>query len=201
LAGRTQRLLQNGGEPARLVAGRRVVVHVHPGAGGIILPPLDDADELLADFARRGAAGEQVLGAVDLRRLGEDRRAAMLDQQVDGLAQRRVGGDAGIAVRAAALQRQHQFRGRHGLAHGAVGDRQHDLERLDAGRDRLLGAAGLLDRQRAEDVALLDAIGVLHPLDLEAFAAETDDEDRRHVRVAGIAPGGALQDIDNSSPL
>ena len=57
-----------------------------------------------------------MLGAVDLRRLAEDRGAALLDQQIGGAAERRVGGDAGIAVRAAALERQHDLRDRHALA-------------------------------------------------------------------------------------
>jgi hypothetical protein len=76
-----------------------------------------------------------------------------------GRAQRRIGGDAGIAVGAAALQRQHQLGGRHGLADRALAIGSMSLMRIDAGRDGLLGAAGFLDRQGAEDVALLDAIG------------------------------------------
>ena len=46
-------------------------------ARGVVLPPVDALDQLLADFARHGAAREQVLGAVDLRRLGKDRGAAV----------------------------------------------------------------------------------------------------------------------------
>jgi hypothetical protein len=52
-----------------LLPGRRVVVHLAAVAGGVLLPPADALDELLADRARRGAAGEEVLGAVDLGRL------------------------------------------------------------------------------------------------------------------------------------
>ena len=71
---------------------------------------------------RGGAAGEQMLGAIDFRRFGEDAGAAMLDQDIDGRAQRRIGGDAGIAVRAAALQRHDQFGGVAGLALHVVDD-------------------------------------------------------------------------------
>ena len=60
---------------------------------------------ILADLAAARAPGEQVLGAVDLGRLGEDSRAAVAHEDVDGGAERRVGGDAGVAVRAAALKR------------------------------------------------------------------------------------------------
>jgi hypothetical protein len=72
--------------------------------GGVALPPADDVDQLLADLAALGAAGQQVLGAVDFRRLRQAGRAAVADQQVDGLAEGGIGGDAGIAVRAAALE-------------------------------------------------------------------------------------------------
>ena len=101
-------------------------------ARGVVLPPADALDQLLADRARCGAARQQMLGAVDLRRLGQHRGAAVLDQQVDGRAERRIGGDAGIAVRAAALQRQHDLGGRTRLALRARGDRQHRLDPLDA---------------------------------------------------------------------
>ena len=127
LGRRAERLLEDRRQPAELVAGRGIVVHLHVVAGGVVLPPVDDLDELLAHFPVLRAAGEQVLGAVDLRRLREDRRAAMPDQDVGRDAERRIGGDAGIAVRAAALQRQHQFRGRQRLAPRVVDDRQHGL--------------------------------------------------------------------------
>ena len=88
---------------------------------------------------RHGAPRQQVLGAVDLGRLRQDRRAAVAHQQVDRRAERRVGGDAGIAVRAAALQadasdvrRRHRLRACTALACGSI-----SLTMLDAVRDRL----------------------------------------------------------------
>src|SRR4029077_1005977 len=111
LGGRAERLLQNGGEPARLVAGRGIVVHLAAVALAVGLPPLDALDQLLADRAVDGAAREQVFGAVDLRRLREDRGAAVLDQFVDRGAERRVCGDSRVAVRAATLQRERDLGG------------------------------------------------------------------------------------------
>ena len=99
---------------------------------------------------RGGAARQQVLGAVDLRRLAEHRRAALFDQQVGGVAQRRVGGDAGIAVRAAALQRQHDLGDRHRLALRRRRLRQHLLDHGDAALDGLARAAGRLDGHGVE---------------------------------------------------
>ena len=141
----------------------------------------------------RGAAGEQVLGAVDLGRLGQHGRAAVAHQHVDGRAERRVGGDAGVAVRAAALQGQRQLAGGDGLAPRLVGARQHLLDAGDAGLDGLLGAAGVLDGHGAEVVALDQAVLLLEPRDLEHLAAEADDQRGGQVGMAGIAPLRALQ--------
>ena len=70
------------------------------------------------------------------------------DQDVGSSAERRIGGDAGIAVRAAALERHHQFARRHV---GARDDRQGGSTSLDhrvtRAFDGLAGAARLLDRQ------------------------------------------------------
>ena len=51
LGHRAERLLEDRGEPAGLVAGRRVVVHLVAVARGVVLPPADPLDQLLADFA------------------------------------------------------------------------------------------------------------------------------------------------------
>ena len=66
---------------------------------------MDDVDELFADLAGAGAAGEQMLGAVDLG-VSEGSPFHPAGQEIGGIAERRIGGDARIAVRAAALQRQ-----------------------------------------------------------------------------------------------
>src|SRR3546814_1353393 len=93
----------------RSVAGRGIVVHLAAVAPDVVLPPADALDQLLADGARGGAPGQQMLGAVDLRRLAQDGGAAVAHQQVGRGAQRRIGGDARIAVGAAALQGYHQL--------------------------------------------------------------------------------------------
>ncbi len=102
-----QRLFEDGGEAARLVAGARVVVHAHAGTRRIVLPPLDDADEFLADLARGRPARQEMLGAIDLGGFGQHGRTAVLDEDVGGDAQCHVGGDPRIAVGAAALQGEH----------------------------------------------------------------------------------------------
>src|SRR5581483_822534 len=52
LGGGAQRLFQNRGEAARLVPRRRIVVHATGIAVGVILPPADALDQLLADVGR-----------------------------------------------------------------------------------------------------------------------------------------------------
>src|SRR5690606_22104344 len=128
LGDRPQRLLQDGGEPAGLVAGRGIVVHAAVVAGGVVLPPLDAAYQLVGHLLRDRAAREQVLGAVDLGGLGQDHRAAVRDEDVAGRAERGIGGDARVAVRAAALQADHDVAGRHALSGDLVGPGQHLLD-------------------------------------------------------------------------
>ena len=115
LGDRAQRLLEDRRQAAGLVARRRIVVHLALLARRVVLPPLDARDELLADLARHGAPRQQVLGAVDLGRLRQDRRAAVAHQQVDRRAERGIGGDARVAVGAAALQADDDVRRRHRL--------------------------------------------------------------------------------------
>ena len=125
----------------------------------------------------------------------------MAHQHIDRRAQRRIGGDAGIAVRAAALQRQHQFRGRHGLA----------LHRVDGGQHRLasaatpasivfLRAADLLDGHGAEGVAFGDVVGLLQARDLEGLAAQPHHQHAAHIGIGGIAPLGALAALRSLRP-
>ena len=78
-------------------------------AGGVLLPPVDAVDEALGDLGRRGAAGEEVFGAVDLGGFGEDGGAAVADEDVDGCAEGGVGADAGVGVGAAALEAEDEF--------------------------------------------------------------------------------------------
>ena len=111
-----QRLLEDGGQPAALVAGRGVVVDRGAMLGDVIFPPLYVAVELGGDLRRRGAIGEQMLGAVDFRGLRQNADAADAGENIDGRTQRRIGGDAGHAVGAAALQADDDLADRDRLA-------------------------------------------------------------------------------------
>ncbi|MNE28429.1 hypothetical protein D3C80_1218700 [compost metagenome] len=65
-----------------------------------------------------------MLGTVDFRSLGEDRRAPGGHQAVHGVAQCRVGGDARIAIGATALQADDQVTDADRLALHLIGPGQ-----------------------------------------------------------------------------
>src|SRR5690606_33659983 len=111
-----QRLFQDGGQAAALVAGRGVVVDGSAMPGDMGFPPFDQPGEFRGDLERGGARAEKMFGAIDYRGFGQDADTADTSQNIDGSAQRRIGGDAGHAVRAAALQADHDLADRDRLA-------------------------------------------------------------------------------------
>ena len=195
LRGSSKGFLEDGREPAGLVAGGGVVVHLAAIAGGVFFPPGDAADELFADLASRSASREQMLRAKNLRGLRKNGGAAVAHQNIGRCAQRRIGRDARITIRSAALKRQHQLGCRHRFASCKVRGRQHVADHLKARRDRFAGAAHILDRHGAECVALGHPIGFLPATDLEHLASETHHQHARHVGIGGVTPLRALQDV------
>ena len=73
-------------------------------------------DQLFADFPADRSARQQMLGAVNFGCFREARGAAVLDQQIGRSTQRRIGGNTGIGIRAAAFQAEDQFAGRDSFA-------------------------------------------------------------------------------------
>ena len=179
--------------PPALLPGEGLLFISPPLIAAVLLPPLDALDQLLADLARDRAARQQVLGAVDLGRLRQDRGAAVAHQEVGAGAERRVRGHAGIGVRAAALQRQRDLRGRDRLAPRRVGVRQHLADHRLRALDRLAGAAGALHGHGAEMRPALDLVGLEQEVDLVDLAAEPDHQHAGEVGMAGVAPERALQ--------
>jgi len=111
-----------------------------------------------------------MLGAVGLGRLREDHGATMADQKVARGAQRRIGGDAGIAVGTAALQGHCQFARGYLLALDLVGVRKRLFHKGNAGLSRLACAALLLDIHRTQ--APRQLLLLHQPADLVDLAAE-----------------------------
>ena len=198
LGHRAQRLFQDGGQAAGLVAGRGIVVHLRAVDRRCSAPTSRGARAAWPATAGDAArAIEQVLGAVDLRRLGEDHRAAEPDQPVGGDAQRRVGGDARPGVRAAALQAEHDLAGRH----------------LGAPRRIRPAAAVACSASSPSSIARrvppvswmvkdwksrirAEAVVALQPADLHHLAAEADQQHAAEVRVGRRAPERAAQHVE-----
>src|SRR5207248_3325219 len=142
-----QRLFVYGGQAAFLIAGRRIVVDFRAEDAGVPLPPFDALDEFLAHLAGDGPARQQVLGAINLRRFADDRRAAFGDQQIGGDAERGIGRDAAVAVGAAAVCAEDDpVSGQLG-APRFVDARQQVSNRPDTGFNRFADAAAVLNRQ------------------------------------------------------
>ena len=186
-----ERLLQDGGEAAGFVAGRRVGVHFGAFLGGVVLPPAHQGDELLAHFGGDGAAGEEVFGAVGFGSFAQDHGAAVADQEVARRAERRVRGDAGIAVAAAALEGDGEFAQGSGFALDGVGFVQHLADEGDAGLDRLADAAHLLDVHRADAVG--EFLLFQQAAELVHFAAQADDDDVGEVHMSRVTGQRAAQ--------
>ena len=109
----------------------------------------------------------------------------MAHQQIARRAQRRIGGDAGVTVGAAALQRHRQFAGRHRLALHFIRVDQRLAHEGDAGFHRLAGAADFLDVHRAQTARELL---LLHqPADLVDLAAEAEHDDGGKIRMPRVA--------------
>ena len=194
LGHRAERLLDDCRQPARLVAGRRVGVDLLAVLVGVLLPPAHQLDELLADLAADRAAREQVLGAIGFGRLRQDHRAAVPHHEIAGDAKRRVGRDAGIAVRAAALQGDVELARRNRLR-----DAPHSLRPAPRGRSRCPASTVLRVPPMRLDVHVADPVGqALLPqqaADLVHLAAEPDHDDMREIRMPRVAGERAAQEV------
>ncbi len=193
---RAERLLENVGQPAHLVAGADLAVDLYVAAHRILVfPPADALDQLLADGAAGCAPRERVFHTVDLRCFGEDAGAAMPRQDIDGRAKGGIGGDRREAVGAAALQSHTEVAGGDGLPPHVVGLRQQRAHGFDAGRYGLAGAAGLLHDESVQVRAGHQCLLLHQALELVALAAQADHQGRREIGMARIAGHGPAQQL------
>src|SRR5262249_54264918 len=128
---------EDRGEAALLVADRGVVVDLGAEDARVPLPPLDALDELFADGPANGAARQEMLGTVDLRGLTQDAGAALGDEEIAGDTEGGVGGDAAVAVGAAAVGAEDEPAGGQLRALHVIDARQKVGDGADAGIDRL----------------------------------------------------------------
>ena len=193
LGDRTKRLLEDGRQPAQLVARRRVVVDRGAEERCVVLPPVDAVDQILGYLRVPGPPRQQVLAAVDLSRLSQHDRTALADDFIGGPAQAGVRGHARPAIRPAALQCNDQLRRRNRLPLNLIRHRQNLLDGGDASLDGLGEAAVLLNGEHCWLMAVakpgrLDQIGRLVD-----FAAEAEDDVAAHVGVVNDAGHRSLQ--------
>ncbi|MNO73563.1 hypothetical protein D3C76_645350 [compost metagenome] len=154
---------------------------------------MDARDELFPYFAAYGAARQQMFGAIDLWGLGKNRGATGRHQAIHRIAQRRVGGDARVTVRATALQADDQVARTDRFALHLVRLGQQGLDLLNATGDGFRGAADALDGKRAQLVAGREPLGLEQAFDLVGFTAQADDQHRGKVGVNGVASERAAQ--------
>ena len=109
-------LILQRGDAAGLVARRGIIVHHLVVADEVILEAVDHVLGLDEHFLIDAAVHQETLCTEHLGHLGQHGRAATLTHHVGEAADGGVGGDAGQAVRAAALHAHHQLRHGDGLA-------------------------------------------------------------------------------------
>ena len=102
-------------DAALLVARARVVVDDLIVADEVLFEAVDHPDGLLKDLLVLATVHQEALGTEHLGHLGQHGGAAAGAQHIAEAANRRVGGDAGQTVRAAALHADDQLTGRDRL--------------------------------------------------------------------------------------
>ena len=181
-----QGLFLQRGDTAGLVARRGIALPdflTHQPQSGLIA--VNDLKDAVMDLRRGGAAGQNVLGADELRCLGEDGGAACGHNAVAHLADDGVGSQTAGGVGAAALSAHDQFGDgeflllKHGgLSHhflGVAHSHIHSLQRT----------ADLLDDDLLEGLVGALFNGFDHQIHLAVFAAE-----RHHHRAVDVGIGG-----------
>ena len=111
----------------------------------------------------------------------------MLYEQIRSSTERGVGRDAGVAVRAAALEPEREVARRNLLALDLVCFRQQVLDTGDALGHGLLGAAGVLDGEGLQLVAALEILRGQQVVDLVRFAAKADHQRSMKIRMRRVA--------------
>ena len=199
LGNRAEALLVNGRQPALLVAVARVVINARAEHLRVIFPPMNLPDELVGHGLVHRALNQQMLRTINLRRLGEHGRAAVRDEPIAGHAERGIGGDAAVAIGAAAVFGEDEFAdGLRGAACG-VGQREKFRHRRDPSLDAFAHAAGALnghERRRVFAGLEFGEIVILaQPADLVHLAAETDHHVAGNVRMPRHAHGDAFEQL------
>ena len=178
---RAERLFLQRGQPARLVARRRVLEHRLLMLDEVGLEIVDDVDDALKRRLVPGARHQDALGAENFRDFAQDRLAAREGHLVRHAPDHRIGGQAGKGVRTAALHPDHEVRHIARLAPVVLDDRDQLFQRIHA---RLKLVIDLLRGEPGQPVLRpVDAFDQLRQL--VVLAAQPDDQRRPGVRMRG----------------
>ncbi len=157
------------------------------GAGGVVAHELH---KFVGDFLPSAALDELLLDTTELWEFGEDAAAAEGGQKIGGMADGGIGGNAGEAVGAAALEAEAQLRERRGRARGLVGFHETEEGVANGFREHVEFRAHLLlleDEQRLGKIR----IAALELFDqhghLRVLAAETQDRGAGDVGMMNVA--------------
>ncbi|MNH04406.1 hypothetical protein D3C79_637000 [compost metagenome] len=175
---RPQGLLDNVRQAAFLVPWRGVGAAVGRALLQVAVVPVHLAHQRLGHVLVLGAGGEHVDGIAHFGDFREQHRGARPHQQVGGIAQRRVGGDAGERIAAATLHAEDQLAGRHGLATALVELLQAGFGQVHDLFDHFAEAqAGVLQAVQPGVAEVHRGVVVVHHLaGLEFFTAQADDQ-------------------------
>ncbi len=107
--GAAERFIFQGGNTARFVTRRWVLVDRLVMGNEVLLEVIDHRNQLAKSFFVTTVVHQQLLGAEHFRHFGQHRGAAVRNHVVRETPQHRVGGNTGQAVRAAAFQTKLQL--------------------------------------------------------------------------------------------
>ena len=153
---------------------------------------MNTVNEFLRHFGFDSAACEQMLGAINFRGFTQDGRATVLNQQVDGRAQCRVGADAGVAIRAAALQTNGDVFCAARLAFDLIGTWQHFFNEGNAFFNRQARTTRVLNVEHLKRIAFAQTAVRQPGFELIGLTAQAHHHHAPKVGVRGIACQGAL---------
>ena len=175
---RPQRLLDDIGQAAFLVARRRIGAAVGGALLQVAVVPVHFTYQGTGHLLVFGARGQHVDGVAHLGHFREQHGGAGAYQQVGCVPQRRVGGDARERIAATALHAKDQFAGRYGFAAALVELLQAGFGQFHDLFDHFHKAqAGVLQAVQPRLAQVYRRVVVVHHLaGLQLFTAEADDQ-------------------------
>jgi len=191
-----ERFFEDIAKASFFVARRRIVVKAAAELAQVAFILLDAGEQFLSDLRVARAAQQEMLRAEDFGGFGEHGGSALFDKEVAAVAKRRVGGNAGKGVGAAAIQPEDYF-GKRDFDAFLRGSAFDVLVNVPASRFyRAQRSAGILKCKTLQSGGRAGGpVGTAAQImiDLVDFAPEAQDEGGRNVGMIENAFESALQ--------